>query len=280
MGATSNVLAWTNVAASNAGNYYFTLANAAGVVTSSVATLTVLPTNTMGTVAGTYNGLFFQTNADGTPDITEGTAGLLANCVVASNGAYSGKLYLGGASYSLAGVFSSSGDACATIPLTNASSSNVTVVLCLDLFNGTGQMTGSVSSAFSGAAWSAPLIAELATNTDPLLATVEVVMAAGSSGSGCLNYGAASGLVVNGVLTLAGVLEDGTAITQTVPVAKNGNVPLYFNLYEDAGLLEGWINLAGGKVTGSLTWICPVFSKTSAGGFQAVAQVVGATTQQ
>jgi hypothetical protein len=279
-GATSNGLAWSSVAASNAGNYYFTVSNVAGAVTSSVAALTVLPTNTMASVAGTYNGLFFQTNSDGTPEVTETTAGLLGNCVVASNGAYSAKLYLGGASYSLSGIFSSLGNTSATIPLANESSSNITVVMHLDLFNGTQQMTGSVSSAMSGMAWCASLMAELATNAFPLLETFEMVIPAGSSGSGSANYGSASGMVVNGVLTLTGALADGTALTQTVPVSKDGNVPLYFNLYDDAGLLEGWINLASGRVTGSLTLIRPVPSTTSPGGFVTVAQVAGATTQQ
>jgi hypothetical protein len=279
-GATNNLLAWTNVASSNAGRYYFTLSNAAGVVTSSVATLTVLPTNALAGVAGTYNGLFFQINADGTPDITEATAGFLGNCVVASNGAYSAKLYLGGASYLLSGVFSGVGEARTTIALTNGNSSNLTVVMQLDLLNGTQQMTGSVSGSFSGTAWNAPLIADLATNAYPLLATVEIVLAAESSSSVSATCGEASGLVVNGVLTLTGTMADGTAITQTVPISKDGSVPLYFNLYNGTGLLEGWIELAGGNVTGGLTWICPALSTASAEGFVAVVQVTGATTQR
>ena len=41
-GATNSTLAWASVAASNAGNYHFTVSNAGGAVTSSVATLTVI----------------------------------------------------------------------------------------------------------------------------------------------------------------------------------------------------------------------------------------------
>ena len=51
-GATNSNLAWASVAATNAGNYHLTVSNAAGAVTSSVATLTVLPTNTIATAAG------------------------------------------------------------------------------------------------------------------------------------------------------------------------------------------------------------------------------------
>ena len=41
-GATNSTLAWASVAATNAGNYYLTVSNAAGAVTSSVVTLTVM----------------------------------------------------------------------------------------------------------------------------------------------------------------------------------------------------------------------------------------------
>ena len=41
-GATSGTLAWASVAASNGGNYQLTVSNAAGAVTSAVATLTVI----------------------------------------------------------------------------------------------------------------------------------------------------------------------------------------------------------------------------------------------
>ena len=120
--------------------------NAGGAVTSSVASLTVLPTNSLATVAGAYNGLFFQTNADGTPAVTEATAGFLGNCVVASNGLFSAKIYVGGLSYSLAGVFSGSGNATVTIPRPGTGLSNLTAVLQLDLTNGTQEITGAMSA--------------------------------------------------------------------------------------------------------------------------------------
>ncbi len=41
-GATSSTLSWASVAASNGGNYQLTVSNAAGAVTSAVATLTVI----------------------------------------------------------------------------------------------------------------------------------------------------------------------------------------------------------------------------------------------
>jgi hypothetical protein len=282
-GATNSVLAWANVAASNAGNYYFTVSNAAGTVSSSVATLTVLSTNTIATVAGAYNGLFFQTNADGTPAVSEATAGFLGNCVVASNGAYSAKLYVGGQSYSLAGAFSISGNASATIPRTGAGSSNVTAVLQLDLIHGTRQMTGFISSTTAGSAWTAPLLGDLAANAFPQVVGASLLISPGLSANSPTNDGLAIGLVANSVLSLSGALGDTAAMSQTVPISKDGNVPLFVNLYTNGGLLEGWVNLAGGAATGNLTWIRPSGVLLPAGfpqGFDTVVQVTGAAYQQ
>jgi hypothetical protein len=245
------------VAASNAGGYHFTVTNAAGAVTSAAATLTVLPANTIATAAGAYNGLFFQTNADGTPAVTEATAGLLGNCVVTSNGVFSAKVYVGGLSYPAAGVFDICGNAGVTIPRTGAGLSNLTAVLHLDLIHGTRQITGSVSSTSAGTVWTAPLAGDLATNAFPTLTKVTLAMSPGLSAGSPTNTGAAGGSVLGGVIQLSGALGDTAAISQTVPISKDGNVPLYFSLYNNSGLVEGWINLAGGVVTGNLTWIRP-----------------------
>ena len=130
-----------------------------GAVTSAVATLTVLPTNTIATAVGAYNGLFFQTNANATPDVTETTSGFLGNCVVTSNGAFSTTVKVGGMTYSSAGAFNISGNASVTIPRTGAGLSNLTAVLHLDLINGTRQITGTISSTTASNAWTAPLVA-------------------------------------------------------------------------------------------------------------------------
>ena len=94
-GATNGTLGWPGVTVSNAGDYDFTVSNAAGTVLIPIATLTVLPSNIsnmFAAVAGAYNGLFFQTNAGGTPAVTEATAGFLGNCIVNSNGTFSAAL--------------------------------------------------------------------------------------------------------------------------------------------------------------------------------------------
>ena len=158
---------------------------------------------------------------------------------------------------------------------------NLTAVLHLDLINGTRQMTGTISSMTASNAWTAPLVADLATNAYPQLAGVTFVVSPGLSVNSPTNFGRASGVVVNGVLSLSGVLGDTVAISQTVPISKDGYVPLYVNLYKNSGLVEGWINLAGGVVTGNLAWIRPSGVVLPVGfpqGFDTVVQVTGATS--
>ncbi len=60
-------------------------------------------------------------------------------------------------------------------------------------------------------------------------------------------------------------------------------MPIYFSLYNNGGLVEGWINLAGGVATGNLAWICPSGVALPAGfpqGFDTVVQVTGGTVQK
>jgi len=284
-GATNSVLGWASVAVSNAGNYHLAAFNAAGAAASSAATLTVLPSNTFAAAAGAYNGLFFQTNADGTANVTEATAGLLGNCVVAGNGAYTAKVYIGGLSYSLAGVFDFTGKTSATIsrggPIAGAQLPNLAAVLRLDLINGTRQMTGAISSAAAGNNWTATLVADLATNAFPKLAGASLVMSPGLSANSPTNFGVVKGVITNSVLALSGALGDTAAFLQSVPISKDGNVPLYGNLYNNSGLVEGWINLTGGVASGSLTWIRPSGVLVPAGfpqGFNTLVQVTGVTT--
>jgi hypothetical protein len=259
------------------------VSNAAGAASSSAATLTVLPTNTIATAAGAYNGLFFQTNADGTADVTEATAGLLGNCVVASNGAYSARVYVGGMAYPFSGRFDVAGNASGTIPRSGAGLSNLAVVLHLDLIHGTRQVTGTVSSTTAGNAWTASLLGDLATNAFPQIVGDDLLISPGSSTNSPTNFGVAVGVVLNSVLTLSGVLGDAAAFSQTVPISKDGNVPLYANLYTNGGLLEGWLNLAGSAPTGNLTWIRPGGVLQPAGyplGFDTQAQVGGVACAQ
>jgi uncharacterized repeat protein (TIGR03803 family) len=60
-----------------------------------------------------------------------------------------------------------------------------------------------------------------------------------------------------GHITLTGSLADGTAISQSSVVSKDGNWPLYVNLYGRKGSLWGWVNFTNQTLTASpsISWI-------------------------
>jgi hypothetical protein len=279
-GATNSSLVWAPVSTSDAGDYWCVVSNAWGVATSFVAVLTVLPTNTISTAAGVYNGLFFQTNSDGSPNVTEATAGFFGNGVVASNGAFSARIYIGGAAYPLVGTFNISGNATAFISRGALGLAGLTAVLHLDLVNGTQQLTGAISSVLLSEAWTAPLVCDLATNSCPPLNAVDLSISPGNSINSPTGYGTATGVVTNGILSVAGVFGDASAFSRSVPISKDGAVPFYVSLYNGTGLVEGWLNLAGGVVTGNLAWIRPLGIPLPLGyplGFNTMVTVSGAT---
>lgn len=61
-----------------------------------------------------------------------------------------------------------------------------------------------------------------------------------------------------GMVALNGALADGTTFSQAVPASAFGNVPVYASLYNNTGLLFGWINLNNLQAApplNLLTWI-------------------------
>jgi DNA-binding beta-propeller fold protein YncE len=203
--------------------------------------------------------------------------------VVTSNGAYSGKVYVGGLSYLLTGTFNAAGSSSAIVVRTNAGLSDLAVVLQLDSSNGTSQMTGSVSSTTEGLAWTSPLLGEPATNAYPLLTGASLQITPEASTNAPTVVGNATCMITNSVLSLAGTMGDTETISQSAPISMAGNVPIYINLYTNGGLLEGWINVTGGAATGNLTWIRPAGVLQPPGfpqGFDTLAQVTGVTYTQ
>jgi hypothetical protein len=253
------VLFLANVSSANAGNYYVTVQNAAGSVTSAVAALTITTTNAFESLAGAYNGLFYQTNDYGLPDISAQSAGMLNNCVVDTNGLYNAAIYLAGFNYPLAGALDADGNDSEVVSCAVNGPSNLTVTLHLDMTGITQVITGCISNMDAGNPWAVPLVADLANNGLPLSTEyfiLDIPPQAGAPPDSPQGY-ALINTTTPGVASLSGVLSDGSQISQTVPIASNGTFPLYLSLYNGAGLVEGWIDLASGQPAGLITWICP-----------------------
>ncbi|HUD48964.1 MAG TPA: immunoglobulin domain-containing protein [Candidatus Baltobacteraceae bacterium] len=262
-GAMLNIGEGYTLAASPSQNYVFTNWTSDGIPTFSptlhfimepgLEVTAYFTPNLFGGAAGTYNGLFY----DEVNGVTEQTAGMLSQLTVNSKGAYSGKLLLDGASYSLGGSFDVSGGASNYIVRSASRGGPVTVEMTLQWT--TGQINGAVSGSGPDA-WTSALFAEAAATASSsgeytlLLLPTNNAASEIPPGDGYL-------LLTNhlGHMTVSGALADGTDVNQATSLGRMGDVPLFANLYSDTGLLLGWVGFTNGTIQAEtpLTWIRP-----------------------
>jgi len=262
-GATSSMLILPGIMEANAGIYKVVASNAGGSVTSQTTVITVLDLAAAPSVhaqavpAGVYNGLFYQTNAAGVAVMTEGTTGFLSNCTIGTNGACSSRLMVGGGvPFTCSGIFNASGEITTVAYSSQPGISNLSLSLHADAALGTGQMTGVVSNMDRANPWVALLTASVCTNAfspavDFLFLSPRPLGQLGENRICQLT------IASNGAVLLFGQLGDGAPICQTGFVGANGSFPLYQSLYNNTGMLAGWITFAAGAPIGNLTWIQP-----------------------
>jgi len=238
-------------------------ATLAFLMTSNLIIQANFVTNYFTSVAGVYSGLFYQTNTNG---VTEESAGFLAATLPASgHGAFSARLLLDGGSYHFTGMFNLSGDAEKTV--IRHGKTPVTVDLHLNLAANKDQITGSVND-YSVDGWNSQLLADRAVfnaRTNPATnytGRYTLILPPGSNAPANEPGGYGYATLSNhpsGLVLLNGHLGDGTSISQSVPISKDGYIPLYVSLYSHQGLVLGWLALTndpGQKVLGAnLSWI-------------------------
>lgn len=221
------------------------------IMESNLSVTAHFGTNLFIGAAGPYNGLFYGSN------ITVQTAGMLKGLVISSSGAYSGTLMLGGSSYAISrGAFDTSLSASATVNRTAVQGGPVAIEMTLNPADG--EITGSVSNLSAGG-WVSPLDAEKSSTT--LSAAYTVLLSPETNAVGEIPPGDGYMLITNhdGNVTLTGALADGTSFSQSVPVGAAGDVPVFHALYNNAGLLMGWVNLSNGLVAAEtpMAWLKP-----------------------
>ncbi len=227
-------------------------------------------------VAGVYYGLFYDTNRVAQPNSGAFTVATTARAT------FSGSLHIGAARSSVSGRFDTNGTAQATIP--RPSLNPLTVHLQLDLTQGTGRITGTVSDG----TWTAQLAGDRyvfngVTNIPPQTGRY-AMMIPGNADSAASPGGTSYGTIAvdtAGRIHLAGALADGTRISQTVPVSHYGQWPLYVPLYGGQGSVFSWLTFAtnapGPDLSGNLTWIKPAIANARyyPGGFTNNAPAMG-----
>ena len=202
---------------------------------------------------GSYNGLFYDTNGLAAPSSGYFTA------KTTEKGAFTGKLLIGGRSYVVSGQFDAAGNVTRTIARPGASP--LTLQLHLDLSGGD-QIRGQVSSGN----WAAQMVADrlLATPSKrvstsgnyTLVIPGETEEAKGPAGAGIGTVKVNQG----GNVVWSGTMADGTKVTQSSALSKQGLWPLYSPLYGGGGAVVSWIEFANqpdSDLGGPLIWIKP-----------------------
>jgi len=278
-GSDSSKLTLSNLKTTQAGYVYSLVAsNKYGVVNSASVTLTLV-TNPFTNLAGSYYGLFAESNAQ-----FESSGLLTLN--LTSQGKFTARILCAGGSYSFSGALSGVGWESNTVSRGPALTP-LWVVLDLNVTNGMEQILGTVSA---GTNWSAALEADRATFSsvkDPFPQAGKFTLIFGNTNSGAQSpggdgYGTVS-VTAAGLVSLSGVLSDNTSVAPgAVSVSKNGRWPLYIPLYGKFGSLEGWIEFTN-EGSSSFTGSNAMWFRTNAdgklypGGFTNSLAIIGST---
>ena len=261
---------WTMISGTNT-NILGSLPSLSFLMSSNLVLQANFVTNPFTPLAGVYNGLFSPTNG-----VTEASSGFFTATIPASShGAYSAKLLLDGGSYPFSGTFDLSGDAENIV--TRSGKTSLSVNLQLDLAATNDQMTGSVSEIATNTTNSILEAYRAAFNAKSNPATdyagrYTLIIPPGDTAPTNAPGGYGYVTLINnlaGLVSLSGQLADKTAISQSVAVSKDGNIPLYVSLYSKKGSLMGWLTLAditnqqAQMILGTnLTWIKTNLPKT------------------
>lgn len=204
---------------------------------------------------GIYTALFYDTS-----NPVHETSGLLT-FKLTDQGKFSGKLVLGGTSYSCSGQFGTDLRAQFTIVRNPPSTA---VVVALQLAPISDRVTGSVSDGAQTSTvegYRATFHSTL--NPAASFAGKYTLAISGSAdpvpspkGHG---YGAVT-VTTAGAVTFSGGLGEGTPVTQKLPLASNGQWAFYVPLHKGKGSILGWLTLAdtgSSDVSGLLLWTKP-----------------------
>ena len=213
----------------------------------------VCSTNPFPLLAGQYNGLFYNST-----NVSHTTAGF-TTFTMNTNGAFSGQLRFG-PTYALSGQFNVSGIATVSVPRSGLTT--LTVKLTNDV---SGALTEVVTGTVSDGTWTSGLRAYRApfsTNNPTDLAGKYTVVFVGSETAPSPQGDGYGTVTVDraGNVSLFGSLADGTAISQSTKLSRNGDWPFYISLYTNKGCILSPLTIATNgttaavEVNGSTFW--------------------------
>lgn len=276
---TSNTLTFPNAfTTASAGYYSVTVTNPVGQVSSAQPGLLF----TKPAAGGTYQGIFYDTNAvyntnvEVATNFVNGTEVILTNSFAITNAAavissgfirytltpaqrsFSGTLTITNKTFRFSGAFSPAHDTTVTVQRPQ----NTPLILRMQLVttNAMSQFFGTVSNETWTAEVSGNRLPFGGNNSAPqagqhslaLLNTNQSPLAPNGFGYGVVK------IRKDGTVVLVGQAADGTAISQSAGLSQTGDWPVYISLYRGRGCLVGWLNVnvrAGSSIRGgALYW--------------------------
>ena len=208
---------------------------------------TNVPSNAFVLAQGSYNGLFYDPNG-----VTSFSSGYFSARATSRRG-FSARVSLGNRTYSLSGQFDTNGAVTRIIARSGAPA--LTVHLQLDLTGG-GQISGQISAG----GWSAELLADKAKGARAGSYTLVIPPDTASANSPAGNGFGTVKVDAYGGVQWSGTLADGTKVTQTSGLSKQGIWPLYATLYGGSGSILSWIQFTSqpdSDLGGQLIWLKP-----------------------
>ena len=207
-----------------------------------------------------YNGLFYEDK-----EVQQYSSGFFTASTT-TRGTYSGRLQIGASRCSFSGQLNLQGQATNVILRPGANA------LTVELQVGTGGQSDQIFGRVTDGIWAAKLLGNRAVfnaKTYPAPYTGKyTLLIPGQDNDPSVPEGDSFGTVrvdASGRARFAGVLADGTKVTQSVPLSRNGSWPLYVSLYSGKGSVVSWLaftNQANDDLNGSLSWIKPASVKS------------------
>jgi hypothetical protein len=208
------------------------------LVTSRSFTLTVRSTASYVAAASSYNGLFYESN-----QVAVDSAGAF-KLTTTTTMAYSGAVRHRGHYYPFSGQLNTFGQGSNVIKRFG----KTPLLLAFDC--GISSQTAQVVGTLSDETWQASLIGDralynAATNPAPWAGSYTMVLP-GQTTDPNSPQGHSSGyarISKGGLAYVAASLADGSYITQSAPISRDGAWPFYVTPYLNGGLLLAWFNL-------------------------------------